>query len=117
MLVEQLDSSVIVTWVLGAIVPKVAGFFGYEVYYYGPDGNGGKRFGVRFAEKVTAHVWDNPSFTQANYEAEAVTVDGDRIVVRYNDADLGLKEIGSLAAFSHINGKDEQLEIPVTLLR
>lgn len=93
-------------------------YFGYELYYYGLDGNGGKRFGVKFygQSATTAHVWDNASNTQANYGAHAVTVTDDAIIVYYNDADLGLEEIGTIAAFAHIDGHDEQLNLPVTLL-
>jgi hypothetical protein len=89
----------------------------HELYYYTPDGNGGKRFGVRFREKTTAHVWDNASNTQANYHGDSVTTSDASIVVQYRDADLGLTEVGTIAAFSHVNGVDTQVEIPVTLLR
>ena len=116
-LMEEKEDSVVVTWGLGDVVPGSVEYFGYEVYYYGVDGNGGKRFGVRFHEKTTAHVWDNASNTQANYEGDNVTVSPDSIVVRYRDANLGLKEMGTIAAVSHINGNDLEVRIPVTLLR
>ena len=116
-LMEEKEDSVVVTWGLGGVVPGSVEHFGYEVYYYGVDGNGGKRFGVRFHEKTTAHVWDNASNTQANYEGDNVTVSPDSVVVRYRDADLGLKEVGTIAAVSHINGNDLEVRIPVTLLR
>lgn len=113
-----MDDNVIVTWGVGDLMPvESVEYFGYEVYYYGPDGNGGKRFGVRFGSKTTAHIWDHESNTQANYDGESVTMSAKSIVVRYRDADLGLKEVGTIAAFSHINGDDIQVEIPVALLR
>lgn len=116
-LVEEIDGSVIVTWGLGSVVPRAFEYFGYVVYYYGTDGNGGKRFAVRFAAKTTAYVWDNASNTQANYDGDIVAQTSSSIVVRYHDADLGLKDFGTIGAFSHIDEQDAQLEIPVTLLR
>lgn len=117
-LVEQDPESVTVTWGLGEPVNATAvEYFGYGMYYYDPSGNGGKRFGVRFSRATTAWVFDNASATQANYDAESVTVTPDSVVVRYRDASLGLDEIGTIGAFAHINGDDEQEEIPVTLLR
>ena len=102
-------------------------YFGYELYLHAPDGNGGKRFGVRFHEKTTAPMWDNVSSTQANYHSDSdsnsnsnsdsVTTSADSIVVHYRDADLGLTDVGTIAAFSHVNGIDAQVDIPVTLLR
>jgi hypothetical protein len=117
-LVEESRDSVTVTWGLGepVVAPNVE-YFGYGVYYYGPDGNGGKRFGVRFHEEITAHVFDNASATQANYHESAVTVTDESISVHYRDADLGLGEVGTILAFSHVNGQDQQVEIPVTLMR
>jgi len=117
-MVEEDAGSVIVTWGLGepARVADVE-YFGYELYYYAPDGTGGKRFGVRFHEKTTAHVWDHASSTQANYHSDSVTVSDDSIVVRYQDADLGIGDVGTIAAFSYVNGVDTPVDIPVTLLR
>jgi len=117
-LVEESRNSVTVTWGLGDPVaaPDVE-YFGYGVYYYGLDGNGGKRFGVRFQDEITAHVFDNASATQANYHGSAVTVTDESIIVRYRDADLGLVGVGTIRAFSHVNGHDQQVEIPVTLMR
>ncbi len=116
-LVEEGRDSVTVTWGLGEPVSSGFEYFGYGVDYYGADGNGGKRFGVRFRETTTAYVWDNASATQANYEADSVTVTPGSIVVHYRDADLGLKEIGTIAAFSQVDGNDQQVDLPVTLLR
>ena len=118
-LIEELSDSVVVTFGLGEVVPPgSAEYFGYEIYYYAPDGNGGKRFGVRLSETQTsAHVWDNNSTTQANYTSDHVKVTDDAIVVTYRDASLGLEEVGTLAAFSHVAGVDLQREFPVTLLR
>jgi hypothetical protein len=115
-LMEEREDSVVVTWGLGEPVPGGAEYFGFEIYYYGVDGNDGKRFGVRFHDKTTAHVWDNASNTQANYDADSVIVSSNAIVATYRDADLGLKEIGTIAAFSHINGNDIEVALPVTLL-
>jgi hypothetical protein len=115
-LVEEREGTVVVTWGLGEPA-GVGSYFGYEVYYYGPDGNGGKRLGVRFAEKITPHVWDNASSTQANYVADAVEVLADSIVVTYRDADIGLPEVGTIAAVAHIDGRDMQTDLPVSLLR
>lgn len=117
-MVEEDASSVTVTWGLGDPVPTTdVEYFGYELYYYGPDGNRGKRFGVRFHDKTTAHVWDNASSTQANYHSDSVTVSPESIVVHYRDADLGLETVGTIEAFSHVNGVDSQVAVPVTLLR
>lgn len=116
-LVEEGDGSVTVTWALGEPVPREFEYFGYAVDYYGLNGNGGKRFGVRFHEKTTAYVWDHSSNTQANYVASSVTASAETIVAHYRDADLGLTEIGTIAAFSHIDGDDQQVDLPVTLLR
>lgn len=116
-LVEEDNGNVTVTWGLGEVAASQYEYFGYAVHYYGPDGNGGKRFGVRFQEKATAYVWDHASSTQANYAADSVTATAESIVVRYRDADLGLKEIGMIAAFSHVDGHDQQVDLPVSLLR
>jgi hypothetical protein len=116
-LVEEGDGTVTVTWGLGDVVPGAVEYFGYEVDYFGPDGNGGKRFGVRFHGKVSAHVFEWSSATQANYEADSVTATDESVVVFYRDADLGLPEIGTIKACSHLNGNDVQTDLPVTLLR
>lgn len=117
-LVEEADNSVVVTWGLGETVATTGvEYFGYGVDYFGVDGNGGKRFGVRFHEKTSAHVFEWSSATQANYEADAVSVEEDRIVVRYRDASIGLTQVGEIHAFSHVNGADSQLDLPVSLLR
>lgn len=116
-LVDEGADSVTVTWGLGDVVERPVEYFGYEVYYYGVDGNGGKRFGVRFHSKATAHVWDNASSTQANYDGDCITIDGDRMVIVYRDASIGLAEVGTISAFSHIDGQDVQTGLSVTLLR
>lgn len=115
-LVEELEGTLVVTWGLGEPAGEVS-YFGLEVYYFGPDGNGGKRLGVRFAEEITAHIWDHESSTQANYVADAVEVLADSIVVTYHHASIGLHDVGTIAAFTHIDGRDMQTELPVTLLR
>jgi len=107
-----------VTWGLGE--PGKASdieFFGYGLYYYDPTGNGGKRLGVRFGEAVTAWIFDNASATQANYDASSVSVTDDAVVAHFNDASLGLGEEGTILAYAHINGRDTQTDLPVTLLR
>ncbi|MFU8947896.1 hypothetical protein ACLRGF_14320 [Mycetocola zhadangensis] len=116
-LVEEDEGSVTVTWGLGETAASEFKYFGYAVYCYGPDGNGGKRFGVRFREKTTAYGWDHASSTQANYAADSVTATSESIVVHYRDADLGPKEIGTIAAFSHVDGNDQQVDLTVSLLR
>jgi hypothetical protein len=117
-LLEEGADDVTVTWGLeDPISAAEVEYFGYELYFYAPDGNGGKRFGVRFHEKTTAHIWDNTSSTQANYHRDSVITSGDSIVVHYRDADLGLTDVGTIAAFSHVNGVDTQVDIPVTILR
>ncbi|WP_314507535.1 hypothetical protein [uncultured Microbacterium sp.] len=117
-LVEEDSQSVTVTWGLGGpAAPDKPEFFGYGMYYYDPTGNGGKRFGVRFGESVTAWVFDNASATQANYVSDSVTASEDAVVVHYRDASLELAKIGTIAAYAHVEGRDEQLDIPVTLLR
>lgn len=101
---------------LGDVIPRDV-YYGYGVDYFDRDGNGGKRFGVRVRERPSAHVFEWASATQANYEPDSITLEADRLVVLYRDADLGLPEIGTIRAFSHLNGVDVQTELPVTLLR
>lgn len=117
-LVEEDAQSVRVTWGIGDTVAAGASeYFGYGLYYFDPTGNGGKRFGVRFGESISAWVFDNESATQANYEADCVTIADDSVVVHFLDASLGLQTVGTIAAYAHIDGRDEQVDIPVTLLR
>jgi hypothetical protein len=116
-LVEEGDGAVTVTWGLGDVIDGAVEFFGYGVDYYGVDGNGGKRFGVRFGTEVSGHVFEWTSNTQANYDSDSVTATNDSIVVFYRDADIGLTEVGTIKAFSHLNGGDIQTDLPVTLLR
>lgn len=115
-LVEEEADSVTVTWVLGERAPA-GGYCSFECYYHGPDGNGGKRFGIKSVEKITAYVWDNASATQANYDGDIVTVSKDRIVARYRDASIGLTTIGTVSAVAQSGGRDYQTDIPVTVLR
>lgn len=116
-LVEEGQGSVTVTWGVGDVIPGDVEYFGYGVDYFGLDGNGGKRFGVRFHEKPSAHVFEWSSATQANYEPDNIDYDGDRLVVFYRDADIGLPDVGTIRGFSHLNGADVQTRLPVTLLR
>lgn len=117
-LVVQENNSVVVTWGLGEpVTTSPVEYFGYGVDYFGVDGNGGKRFAVRFQEEPYAYVFEWSSATQANYDADAVTVGSDVIVVRYDDASIGLTEVGRIQAFSHVNGDDRQWDLPVGLLR
>lgn len=118
MLAEVGTDIITVTWGLGE--PGIATdieFFGYGLYYCDPTGNGGKRLGVRFGEAVTAWMFDNASATQANYGASSVSVTEDAVVALFNDASLGLGEVGTILAYAHINGRDTQKDLPVTLLR
>ncbi|MDR6692513.1 hypothetical protein J2X55_003458 [Microbacterium sp. 1154] len=117
-LVETTENSIVVTWGLGEPIPNgAAEFSGYGVYYYDPTGNGGKRLGVRFSQTVPAHIFDNASATHSNYGADAVRWTSDAVVVTFNDASLGLDQVGTIAAFSHVDGRDVQVDFPVTLLR
>jgi hypothetical protein len=117
-LVVEANNAVVVTWGLGEpVTTSPVEYFGYGVDYFDVDGNGGKRFAVRFHEKPSASVFEWSSATQANYEADAVTVGSDVIVVRYNDASIGLTEVGTIHAYSHVNGEDGQVDLPVALLR
>lgn len=117
-LVEEDSQSVRVTWGLGDPVEAGASeYFGYGLYYFDPTGNGGKRFGFRFGESTSAWVFDNESATQPNYDADSVTIADDSVIVHFRDASLGLQVVGTIAAYAHIDGRDEQVDIPVTLLR
>jgi hypothetical protein len=81
-LVEERADRVVVTWELGERVASAATpeYFGYEVTYYGPAGNGGKRLGVRFGDKVTAYIWDNADLNQSIYDADSVQERSDSLV-------------------------------------
>jgi hypothetical protein len=117
-LVESMGDSIVVTWGLGEPIPGGAHeYSGYGVAYFGLDGNGGKRFGVRFGQERSAYVWDNASSTNANYMADAVLVTADAVIVTFNDASLGLDQVGTIEAWSHVDGKDQQVDFPVTLMR
>lgn len=114
---EEGDGQVIVTFGLGDELTANE-YFGYAVDYYGVDGNGGKRFGVRLSPtEVKAYVFDWASATQANYEADAVQIGDDAIVATYRDASIGLDQVGTIKAFSHMGSDDADTDIPVTLLR
>jgi len=80
-LVEEADGAVTVTWGLGDVIPGEVQHFGYGVDYFGHDGNGGKRFGVRFHERPSAHVFEWASATQADYEPDSMTLGTDRLSV------------------------------------
>ena len=114
-LVEERDGSVTVTLGLGDPIPGEVEYFGYGVDYFGPDGNGGKRFGVRFGSGATAHVFEWSSATQANAGSISYLEDG--LVIFYPDASIGLEQVGKISAFSHLNGQDVQTGFPVTLIR
>ncbi|WP_426183480.1 hypothetical protein [Microbacterium sp. TWP3-1-2b2] len=116
-LIEERDGSVTVTWGLGEVIPGDVEYFGYGVDYHGVDGNGGKRYGVRFHETASAHVFEWASSTQANYDATNVRPLESGLVVFYPDASIGLDDVGALHAFSHLNGQDVQTDFPVTLIR
>lgn len=118
-LVEENPNSVVVTWGLGDRVetPASPEYFEYGVDYYGPDGNGGKRLGVRFGQKVAAYMFDWTDANQSNYEADSVTERADAIIVTFHDASLGVDEIGQITAHSHVDGVDTQMDLPVTVLR
>jgi hypothetical protein len=117
--VEAGPDQLVATFDLGEPAPmEEREFSGYGVDYYGPDGNGGKQLGVRHsvAEGWSAHIFEWESATQANYTADAVDVSQAAVIVRYRDATLGLDEVGTVIAFSHVDGDDVQSDVPVTLL-
>lgn len=118
-LVYVLRDAIVVRWILGEEIPGGVGaeFSGYGVAYYGTDGNGGKRLGVRFSREVSAYVWDNASSTHANYAADAVRATPHEVTVTFNDASLGVTEVGTVEAWSHIDGNDVQVNFPVQLTR
>lgn len=116
---EEHANSTVVTWRLGERIeaPGPPEYFGYGVDYYGPDGNGGKRLGVRFGSKVMAFIFDFTDANQSNYVGESIQLLDEGIVASYRDASLGLPEIGHISAFSQVNGDDAQTQLPVTVLR
>lgn len=119
-LVEETTDDVVVTWGLGEPTQERFEYFGYGFAYYGLDGNGGKRFGVRVSTtpEVTAFVFDNESATQANYTEDAVALREDAIVVRFRDASIGLSDgIGTISAYSHTDGRDRETDVQVSLVR
>ena len=118
-LVEEHPDSIVVTWGLGDRIetPATPEYFGYGVDYCGPDGNNGKRLGVRFGEKVEAYIFDFTHANQANYVADYVQELEDALIASYRDASLGVDEIGQIAAYSHVDGVDSQTQLPVTVLR
>ncbi|WP_148067729.1 hypothetical protein [Curtobacterium sp. PhB172] len=114
---EEGDGQVIVTFGLGTEL-TASEYFGYAVDYYGTDGNGGKRFGVRLSPtEVKAYVFDWEPATQANYAADTVHVTDEAIVATYRDASIGVDEVGTIKAFSHMGSDDADTDVPVTLLR
>ncbi|MFD4957133.1 hypothetical protein [Microbacterium sp. NPDC058389] len=116
-LVEERDNSVIITWGLGDVVPGGADHFEYGVDYYGPDGNGGKRFDVGFFDEPSAHVFEWSSNTNANYDASSVVPIESGLVVFYRDASIGLPKVGTIQAYLSVHGQDVQTGFPVTLVR
>lgn len=114
--VEEREGSLTVTLGLGDVIPGDVEFFGYGIDYYGPDGNDGKRLGIRFGQDgAAALIFEWSSATQAN--AGHVAYLEDSLVITYPDASLGLDEIGSIHAFAHLNGDDVQTGQPVTVVR
>lgn len=66
-MLEEREGSVIATFGLGDVIPGDVDFFGYGIDYYGADGNGGKRFGVRFAgDTASPLIFEWSSATQAH---------------------------------------------------
>lgn len=119
-LVEETADDVTVTFGLGEPSRERFEYFGYGLEYYGLDGNGGKRLGVRVSTRpeVTAFVWDNGSSTQSNYTEEAVVLREDAVVVHFRDASIGMPDgIGVITAFSLIDGRDRESDVPVSLVR
>jgi hypothetical protein len=117
-LVEEEDDCIRVTWDLREPVPvDNPGYFGYEVRFCGVDGDGGKQFSVRVHDKTTAHMWDDASGTHTDYAADNIAVTETAIAVNYRGVKLGLETITAMAAFTHINGADRQVGLPVVLMR
>lgn len=115
-MLEEREGSVIATFGLGDVIPGDVDFFGYGIDYYGADGNGGKRFGVRFAgDTASPLIFEWSSATQAH--AGHITYLEDGIVIVYPDASIGLAEIGAAYAFAHTNGVDVHTEARVTVVR
>lgn len=115
-ILEEREDSVLVTLALGEEILGDAEYFGYGIDYYGIDGSGGKRFGVRFGNGgVTAPIFEWSSATQAN-AGNVVQLD-DGLVIIYPDASLGVDEVGSIHAFTHVNGDDVQTDQEVTVVR
>ncbi len=114
--VEERDGSVTVTLGLGDEIPVDAEYFGYGIDYYDRDGNEGKRLGVRFGpDGAAALIFEWSSATQANAGRISYLEHG--IVITYPDASLGLDQIGSIHAFTHVNGDDVQTGQQVTVVR
>lgn len=119
-LLEETENDITVTFGLGEPTRERFEYFGYGLAYYGLDGKGGKRLGVRVSTtpEVTAFVFDNESVTQANYTEDAVTLREDAVVVRFHDASLGLSGgIGTTTAYSHTDGRDRETEVQVWIVR
>jgi hypothetical protein len=117
-LFEEILGGVTVTWTLGELTrARDVDCFGYGVDYTGPNGYGGKRFGVRFDPEASAYVFDWSSATRVNHLPGCVDATPARIVVQYKEACVGLSEIGPVAGYSHVNGADVEVQIPVTVAR
>lgn len=115
-MLEERNGAVTLTLGLGDEIPGEVDFFGYGIDYYGPDGNGGKRFGVRFgAGEASTLVFEWSSATQGNAGSIFYLEDG--LMIVYPDASIGMDEIGSIHAFTHVNGDDVQTNQHVTVLR
>ena len=73
--------------------------------------------GVRFGDKTTAYIFDWADTNHSTHTAESAQVNDDSVVVTYRDAGLGMESIGHVNAFSHVDGIDSRVELPVTVLR
>jgi hypothetical protein len=116
-LVEVDADLITVTFALGDPADRPVEWATYGADIYGPDGNGGKRFGVWLSDdKTSAHIFDFSSATQSNYDGSFVEVSGSSIVVRYRDASLGVPLGGTGRAYFAINGQDVNTNMPVTVI-
>lgn len=107
----------VLTFTLGdPISGDTEGVTSYGVRYFDADEERGKRLGVRLSETITAYVYDNVTDTQSNYPLSVVQVRESTIVVKFNDASLGVETVGIVDAFSLLGVRDIQNGVPVTLL-
>jgi len=67
--------------------------------------------------RLRASPSDRELLREPGHHVGYVSVLADSIVVTYRDADIDLDEVGTITAVAHIDGRDTQIGIPVSLLR